>query len=41
VVATVTFNDEAAQYAVAAVLRPGNAPAKLGAIVELTRFRGG
>ena len=27
IVATVTFNDEAAQYAVAAVLRPGNAPA--------------
>ena len=31
VVATVTFNDEAAQFAVAAVLRPGNAPAGLGA----------
>jgi hypothetical protein len=30
-VATVTFNDEAEQYAVAAVLRPGNAPASLGA----------
>ena len=30
-VATVTFNEEAAQYAVAAVLRPGNAPATLGA----------
>ncbi len=32
VVATVTFNDEPVQYAVTAVLRPGNAPAKLGAI---------
>lgn len=31
VVATVTFNDEAAQFAVAAVLRPGKAPAGLGA----------
>src|SRR5438128_327816 len=31
VVATVTFNDEAAQFAVAAVLRPGQAPASLGA----------
>src|SRR6266540_5462271 len=31
VVATVTFADEAAQYAVAAVLRPGNAPASRGA----------
>src|SRR5258708_7809939 len=31
VVATVTFNDEAEQFAVAAVLRPGNAPASLGA----------
>jgi hypothetical protein len=31
VVATVTFNDEAAQFAVAAVLRPGKAPARLGA----------
>jgi len=31
VVATVTFNDEAAQFAVAAVLRPGQAPAGLGA----------
>jgi len=29
-VATVTFDDEAEQYAVAAVLRPGNAPASLG-----------
>jgi hypothetical protein len=31
VVATVTFDDEAAQFAVAAILRPGNAPAALGA----------
>jgi hypothetical protein len=31
VVATVTFNDEPAQFAVAAVLRPGTAPASLGA----------
>jgi DDE family transposase len=31
VVATVTFDDEAAQFAVAAVLRPGKAPASLGA----------
>jgi hypothetical protein len=30
VVATVTFDDETAQYAVAAVLRPGTAPASLG-----------
>src|SRR2546427_1363194 len=30
-VATVTFNDEPAQFAVAAVLRPGTAPAGLGA----------
>ncbi len=38
VVATVTFNDEPEQYAVAAVLRPGNAPAKLGAIGLLRRL---
>src|SRR3990172_1607638 len=38
VVATVTFNAEAEQYAVAAVLRPGNAPAKLGAIGLLRRL---
>lgn len=38
VVATVTFNDEPVQYAVAAVLRPGNAPAKLGAIGLLRRL---
>ena len=31
VVATVTFDDEAAQFAVAAILRPGKAPATLGA----------
>jgi hypothetical protein len=31
VVATVTFDDEAAQFAVAAILRPGKAPAGLGA----------
>lgn len=31
VMATVTFNDEPAQFAVAAVLRPGKAPASLGA----------
>jgi hypothetical protein len=31
VVATVTFNDEPAQFAVAVVLRPGKAPAGLGA----------
>lgn len=31
VVATVTFDDEPAQFAVAAVLRPGKAPAPLGA----------
>jgi hypothetical protein len=30
-VATVTFNDEPAQFAVAAILRPGKAPAGLGA----------
>jgi hypothetical protein len=30
VVATVTFDDEAAQFAVAAILRPGKAPASLG-----------
>jgi len=37
-VATVTFDDEAAQYAVAAVLRPGNAPASLGACGLLRRL---
>jgi Transposase DDE domain group 1 len=38
VVATVTFNDEAAQFAVAAVLRPGNAPAGRGARGILRRL---
>src|SRR5437773_3958591 len=38
VVATVTFDDEADQYAVAAVLRPGNAPASLGACGLLRRL---
>src|SRR6266508_558251 len=38
VVATVTFDAEAAQYAVAAVLRPGNAPAGLGARGLLRRL---
>jgi Transposase DDE domain group 1 len=40
VVATVTFNDEAAQCAVAAVLRPGNAPATRGARGLLRRLLG-
>jgi hypothetical protein len=40
VVATVTFNDEAEQYAVAAVLRPGNAPAPRGARGILRRLLG-
>src|SRR5436190_1316564 len=38
VVATVTFDDEADQYALAAVLRPGNAPASLGARSLLRRL---
>jgi len=38
VVATVTFDDEAEQYAVAAVLRPGHAPASLGACGLLRRL---
>jgi hypothetical protein len=38
VVATVTFNDEPEQFAVAAVLRPGNAPAVLGARGILRRL---
>ena len=38
VVATVTFNGEAAQYAVAAVLRPGSAPASRGALGVLRRL---
>ena len=33
IVATVTFNDEREQFAVASVLRPGNAPATRGARV--------
>src|SRR3989441_1213833 len=37
-VATVTFNDEPAQFAVAAVLRPGTAPAGLGARGILRRL---
>src|SRR5437870_10510425 len=37
VVATVTFTAEAEQYAVAAVLRPGNAPASRGACGLLRR----
>ena len=40
VVATVTFNEEAAQYAVAAVLRAGNAPATRGAQGILRRLLG-
>jgi hypothetical protein len=40
IVATVTFNDETAQYAVAAVLRPGNAPATRGARGILRRLLG-
>ena len=36
--ATVTFNDEAAQYAVAGVLRPGTAPAPRGARGLLRRL---
>jgi len=38
IVATLTFNAEAAQYAVAAVLRPGNAPATRGAQGLLRRL---
>ena len=34
----VSFNDEQEQYLTAAVLRPGNAPAKLGAIALLKRL---
>ena len=37
-VATLTFNAEPRQYLVAAVLRPGNSPAKRGAIGLLTRL---
>ena len=38
IVATVTFNDEPAQFAVAAILRPGNAPATAGARGLLRRL---
>jgi len=38
VVATLTFNAEPTQYAVAALLRPGNSPAKAGAISLLRRL---
>ena len=38
IVATVTFNDEAEQFAVASVLRPGNAPATRGARGILRRL---
>ncbi len=37
IVATATSNDDPEQYAVAAVLRPGNAPAKVGACGLLRR----
>jgi hypothetical protein len=37
-VATLTFNAEPIQYLVAAVLRPGNSPAKRGAVGLLTRL---
>jgi hypothetical protein len=37
-VATLTFNAEPTQYLVAAVLRPGNSPAKRGALGILTRL---
>ena len=37
VAAFATFNDEPEQYLLAAVLRPGNAPAKLGAVGVLRR----
>lgn len=40
IVATVTFNDELAQWALAAVLRPGNAPATRGARGILRRLLG-
>ena len=40
VVATVTFNDEREQFALAAVLRPGNAPATRGARGILRRLLG-
>ncbi len=37
-VATLTFNAEPMQYLVAAMLRPGNSPAKRGAVSLLTRL---
>jgi Transposase DDE domain group 1 len=37
-VATLTFNAEPTQYLVAAVLRPGNSPAKRGALGRLARL---
>jgi hypothetical protein len=40
IVATVTFNDEREQFAVASVLRPGNAPATRGARGSLRRVLG-
>jgi hypothetical protein len=40
IVATVTFNDEREQFAVASVLRPGNAPATRGARGILRRLLG-
>ena len=40
VVCFLTFNDEAEQYLVAAVLRPGNAPGSAGAIGILRRLLG-
>jgi Transposase DDE domain group 1 len=40
IVATVTFNEEAEQFAVAAMLRPGNAPAGRGARGLLRRLLG-
>jgi len=39
IVATVTFNDEPAQFVVAAILRPGNAHATVGARGLLRRLR--
>jgi hypothetical protein len=38
VVGFISFNDEAEQYLCAAVLRPGNAPAALGAVAILRRL---
>jgi hypothetical protein len=36
----VSFNDEAEQYLCAAVLRPGNVPAAMGAVAMLRRLVG-